>query len=143
MGMWRVILLSAFLMMVGGCAVKDSPVEVASRRGDALIGTDTDRLVCAFGHNRSFWGVQDKHLRAELERRAIFTPEQWAMIDNKQIAIGEPEWLVWCSWGAPDDVDEFTSGSGTTRTLWYKRGYTDPTYQLVSIRLGRVEAFGR
>jgi hypothetical protein len=40
-------------------------------------------------------------LRAELERRAVFTPAEWQLIDEQRAHVGMRRLTLICSWGYP------------------------------------------
>jgi hypothetical protein len=46
------------------------------------------------------------------------------MIDAKQIGVGEPEFLVICSWGPPDQTSRYLEAGVQSRALWYERSKT-------------------
>lgn len=113
------IVLAAGLV---GCAT-GSPGEIATRRGDALVATSSPELISAYAWElRSPSLLKDNAtaLRAEIDRRHLFTEEQWARIETKKIQVGDPEIVVWASWGPPDQINRLTTASGERRALsWH------------------------
>lgn len=131
--------LCSILLAVGlsGCAA-GSPGEIATRRGDALLLTTSPDLVAAYAWERKSPSLlQDNAtaLRKEIDRRHLFTDEQWSRIEGEKIRIGDPEPVVWASWGPPDRIDSLTTAAGERRGLVYEK-----TVSIVYIEDGKVAA---
>ncbi len=73
-----------------------------------IAKVDTEQL-CGF---HGFHVLGTKRIRRELERRDIFTPEEWTIIDKQQIAIGKSKLLLLASWGYPTDTNRTTTAKG-------------------------------
>lgn len=118
--MVRICLLSIVLSTaLLGCAA-GSPGEIATRRGEALASTSSPELISAYAWERkapSLVHDNETVLRAEIDRRNLFSDEQWSRIETKSIRIGDPEILVWASWGPPDRIHKLTTASGERRAL--------------------------
>lgn len=131
------VVVGLLVLMIGltaplsGCAAND-PFRIGMQSREKLKQHSTNELLDAYAINVRVWKKQpprDSALRQELESRGVFSPEQWGLIEQKTIRMGEPENLAWLSWGAPDDVVESVTAAGKTRSLWYQDStawvYTD------------------
>ena len=47
----------------------------------------------------------DSKVKAELERRNVFSTKEWQAIDDRKIFIGMSETAFWCSWPGPSPMD--------------------------------------
>lgn len=132
----RSVIIAALLLGLAGCS--GTVAEVGSRRGTDLEATPTAHVAEAYGegaHGHLFTSTAP--LRAELERRSAFTPEEWAMIDAKEIRVGASEELVLASWGSPDRTRRGVSAYGGS-TLWVYEHDNGDSY--VWLEGGRVVA---
>lgn len=122
MDLKTLIVAAALLGGLGGC--QGSPAEIGSRTGDALAATPDNDLVTAYSY-----GVNRAKVRSELERRSVFTPDQWARIDRGVAGIGDPEWMVFAAWGPPERTSDLLTEKGRSRILTYelkgRRVYVD------------------
>jgi len=124
--MVRLMICVVAVLALIGCKA-GSPAEIANRTGDKLLLTPNSELVTAYSYQRmlpSLSGEKRAKLRAEIDRRKLFDADQWRMIEEKKIAIGQPEFLVWCAWGPPDRVGNYQDAAGQSRSLWYDRSQT-------------------
>lgn len=132
---FRTIGYVLFIASVAGCT--GSYAEMAARSPEAIKQLPNDQVVAVYASQRA-WGESKKY-RAEIERRGLFTQEQWSKIDRKKVAIGDPESLVWAAWGNPDDVSTLTTTNGSSRVLYYG----DHAENRVYIENGVVTAIGQ
>ena len=130
------LLLCCCLFVLPAC--KGSYAEMAMRSPDELQALPKDQLVAVYANERGKWG-ENKKLRAEVERRQLFTPDQWAKIEKGTFGVGDPEGVVWVAWGKPDQIHTLTSGAGVSRVLVYG----DHADNRVYITDGRVTALGQ
>lgn len=127
----------AFALVSAGC-MKGSYAEVAYRSPEAIKQLPNHDVVAVYGVECAYPSLlkdNKSKFRAEIERRHLFNDDQWQMIDAKQIRIGEPELLVWASWGKPDRIDSLTTADGERRGLVY-----DDSVSIVYIERGKVAA---
>lgn len=61
-----------------------------------------------------------KNMRAEIERRGVFTADQWARIDAADIRLGDSPSLVIAALGTPDKSRVQTRTDGTTLVWLYE-----------------------
>jgi hypothetical protein len=123
--MVKMSLMAVALMSVVGCA--GSPAEMASRSPQELQSASNQEVIWAFAHDQvgSITKRHNRKLREEIDRRGLFDEKQWALIDAREVEIGQPERLVWASWGPPDQISNASfEGLGTTRALWYDQRET-------------------
>jgi hypothetical protein len=113
----KTLIVAALLAGLAGC--QGSPAEIGMRSGAALEATPDREVVSAYGYSKSGLGENSK-LRDEIERRALFTPEQWERIKAGQIRVGDHERVVWSAWGAPKSVHDLTTAAGRGRVLYYE-----------------------
>lgn len=86
------------LAALGGCA--GSPWEISNRSGEQLEDTPTERILWAYSSGRSQL-EPSKNLRAELERREVFTAEEWERIDSGRLQLGDSKEMVLATYGEP------------------------------------------
>lgn len=89
--------------------------------------------------------VRDSEVRAELERRKIFTSQEWPLIDAKSVAVGMSELALLASQGLPGiygGVNTTVTASGASKQYVYRlTEYHKPTY--VYVDNGKVTAYQR
>ena len=82
---------------------------------------DTNTLLAAYGNFRRRLHAQGKvnthNLRQELVRRNLFTQDQWARIDKKEMQIGDSPMLLRASWGSPRRINTRVARNGR-RQQW-------------------------
>jgi len=123
----KTIIVAALLIGLAGCS-HGTLGEIASRRGEALEATSNDELAGAYAHTKSTFGAS-RTLRTEMERRSMFSGEEWARIDAGKVRVGDSESLVWAAWGTPEEISDFLTDKGRSRVLTYelkgRRVYVD------------------
>lgn len=123
----KTIIVAALILGLAGCR-QGSLGEIASRRGEALEATSNEELAGAYAFTKSTFGPS-RTLRTEMERRAMFSPEQWARIDAGTIRVGDSESLVWAALGTPEEHSDLLTEKGRSRILTYelkgRRVYVD------------------
>jgi len=84
-------------------------------------------------------------VRAELERRKVFTRQEWQLIDAKSVAVGMSELALLASQGVPGiygAVNTTVTASGANKQYMYRETtYHRPTY--VYVDNGKVSAYQR
>ena len=116
MGIVRMLVVCVICLALAGC--QGSPAEISMRSEEQLRTTTLHELSVAYGS----WG-QPKRIRAELERRNAFTPQEWAMIDEGRIRVGSSRELVLAARGDPRYVRRSSSAYGGYREVWiYEQG---------------------
>lgn len=82
-------------------------------------------------------------VRAELERRADISAEDWRLIESKSVSIGMTELALLCSWGYPPiggDINESVGSWGVHRQ-WVYRACTGCKAQYVYTENGKVASW--
>jgi len=122
-------LIVAALLSAGLAGCHGSPSEIGSRTGEALAATPDNELVSAYAYSKATFGINKAKIRGELERRAVFTPDQWSKIDRGVAGIGDTEMLVFAAWGPPEATSDLLTEKGRSRILTYelkgRRVYVD------------------
>lgn len=103
------------LLTISGCA--GSPSEINSRSAEKLVEVDTRTLCGSYGSQNSPFsmGSPSKTLRSEIERRGVFTPQDWALIDAHLIKPGMSELALLASRGYPNSSSKTETESMKTR----------------------------
>lgn len=85
---------------------------------DMSMGSDAELA------RASDWDVADayyigkgKRIRAELERRGLFTPDEWGRIDRERVQVGDRAIMVVAALGKPREKHT-TSTAWATVELW-------------------------
>lgn len=107
--------LSVFIFIVSGCA--GSPLRISMASPEDLANEVDGNLINAWARNHS------KKVRTELERRKLFTDEEWASIDRQIILVGMREIAVYASWGYPYRTNTTFTSEGADKQLAYGRHY--------------------
>lgn len=76
-----------------GCA--HSPLRLSMMSAEALKEEPTISLAKAYGYGKN------KDIRAELERRKVFSKREWKAIDEEKIFRGMSTAALYASWGQP------------------------------------------
>jgi hypothetical protein len=105
------------IVLLTSCAV--SPQRIASL---------TDRSLCVKYHesrNNSYLRKDEAGYRAEIERRNLIQPDEWALIDKKEARLGMSVCALRASWG-PAKENSITSKYGSSiqhvyRLSWCRR----------------------
>jgi len=124
----------AACLSLGGC-IKGSSAEIASRDDVSLANTSQNDVAYSYGSIRKASG-ENKRLRAELERRNAFTPEEWSRIDTGHIRVGDSLDLLYASWGQPFKYSSLQSEFGESNLFIYDNSR-------VYLRNGRVTAIAQ
>lgn len=130
-----VIGLGILGVAVAGCS-SDTIGGVAFGSEETVQKTPTTFLSEAYGYTAHYMGNKER-LRAELVRRQAFTTDQWARIDERTVAVGDPVELVFASWGTPDRVRNAVDATGSYQLFIYEHDYS---CSYVHLREGRVLA---
>ena len=120
------VILTSLLALIG-CAPKHSPRWLESQTPEVLAPYSDDQIARAyeaFAFDRYFWGADQPKLRADLERRGVFTKEEWAAIDEHRVFPGMSSRAVMCALGPP--VDMTSAVRGTTIVVSTK--HTRPSH---------------
>lgn len=72
------------------------------------------------------WHGKGKRMRAEIERRGLFSADEWGRIDSGRIRLGDRELVVMASWG-PASVHRTTATWGTASVWDY--GHADVVFE--------------
>ena len=102
-----------------GCA--GSPLAIGMASPEKLAAESDDALCDAYAV------MGGTKARAELERRAALTPEEWSIVDRKTVAIGMRRLVLVCSRGTPGiygGIHRTVTAHGT-REQW---AYRDTQY---------------
>lgn len=87
---------------------------------DEQIASASVRDLCAnYGPNR------DARVRTELERRHLFSADDWKRIHSARIPIGTREEIMWCQIGLPGefgDISEVQTSAGPGTRYRYVYG---------------------
>lgn len=109
----RRIAVTVLIAVLTGCA--GSPVRIGMENQEQLAQESDAALINAWAFDKS------KNARTELERRGTFTAAEWQLIDQKKIAIGCRESVVYASWGSPTTVNTTTTSYGVHKQLVYSQ----------------------
>jgi hypothetical protein len=125
------VCLAAFI----GCA--GSPINLATL-SPTQLATQSD-LSLANGYSR----IRDTDIRSELERRKVFTQQEWQLIDTRSMAVGMSELALIASKGVPSiygGVNTTVTASGPSKQYIYREtNYHKPSY--VYVENGKVTAY--
>lgn len=114
--------------------VKDLAAKYTSP--EFLAKTETDalcrlyRAIMKTGDIHSSLRVRDEihnEIRAELERRQVFTEDEWQLIDSRKIRIGSRKLVVIASWGKPKNINTTITRFGR-REQWVYGDYRPYVY---------------
>ena len=99
-------ILTILCLALTGCAVNIQRPELP-----ALADATVKDLCANYAADRSI------QVRAELERRAEFSADEWRRIKRGQTnPSGMREAVLWCAWGLPGDFGDITqTPTGATR----------------------------
>jgi hypothetical protein len=121
-------LLAVCALALAACA--NSPAALATMSPEKLAQQNSQVLCHALGVNNS------KKARQELERRQIFTAEEWQLINSKTVGIGMSELALVCTLGTPipgyGTINTSVSAAGTTRQYVYRHPMLGTRYVYVS-----------
>jgi hypothetical protein len=131
------ILSAALAVTLIGCA--GSPMNMASL-SPAQLATQSDAALA-----NGYGVIRDPEVRAELERRKVFTRQEWQLIDAKSVAVGMSELALLASQGLPGiygGVNTTVTASGASKQYVYRAtDYHKPAY--VYVDNGKVTAYQR
>ena len=115
----HLLLIPLFLISCAG-----SPTRISMMDQETLKTVDTLQLCAAYGCNHS------EKIKAELERRNIFTEREWSLINSKKISIGISISALYASWGPPTSKNESVGKWGVHIQHVYGlySRYSKPTY---------------
>lgn len=131
--MRNLAIAGSLALALSGCAI--NPQQLAAR---------SDNEVCesygVYSHGIG-WGEVANQYRAEIERRNLITPEEWALAAKKQLRIGMSQCAMYASWGKPDRENRSVYSGGITIQHVFNSGYRyiRPTY--VYTHNGRVRSW--
>lgn len=109
----KIVMISVLIAcLLAGCA--GSPMELSSRPPEKLQQVEVSDLAVAYGVN------QGRSIRTELERRGVFTSDEWSQIDQKKFGVGATRCHVLAAWGYPSSVQTEQDASGETRVYEYR-----------------------
>jgi hypothetical protein len=133
----RHFLSAAFAVTMIGCA--GSPMNMASL-SPAQLATQSDATLA-----NGYGVIRDPEVRAELERRKLFTQQEWQLIDAKSVAVGMSELALIASQGVPGiygGVNTTVTASGSSKQYVYRAtDYHKAAY--VYVDNGKVTAYQR
>lgn len=128
-------LVAPLLLLIAGCA--GSPLSLASM-DPAQLATQSDASLA-----QAYGAVRNSGVRAEIERRKLFTSREWSLIESNGVAVGMSELALLASKGLPTiygGVNETVTATGTNRQYVYRATtYNKPAY--VYVENGRVTAY--
>jgi hypothetical protein len=93
-----------------GCTVDDL---VPRETADQLDNEDTNVLFSVYH------ATHDTKVKAAIIRRKIIPDQDWALIDQYQVAVGMYNYEVIAAWGDPDDIRNRTTQAGTKSKFVY------------------------
>lgn len=108
----RYAALAVLLMTVSGCASSNAQLSTMSD-WEVLNELDGPRIMSP---NR-------EGARAELDRRGVFTTEEWGRIAKRDVRIGDRKILVRAAWGSPARQSNSVSPLGKI-DVWEYTQYT-------------------
>jgi hypothetical protein len=131
----HLVLTVVFAAFMIGCA--GSPMSLASLSPAQLENQSNASLAQGYGV------IRDSEVRAELERRKVFTQQEWQLVDAKSVAVGMSELALIASQGLPGiygGINTTVTASGATKQYVYRATtYHSPTY--VYVDSGKVSAY--
>lgn len=124
----RMLILAVLLGAFSGCA--GSPAHTVLLSPEDLKTTDVSVLTSAYGFEQVWWPKPKGHakLRAEIERRGLFKPDQWSRIDSQSPIIGDNPDVVAACWGYGDTVNVRVTNAGRLSVVKYNLGYQKSAY---------------
>lgn len=120
-----------------GCA--GSPINLSSMSPAQLTSQSDATLAQGYGV------IRDPDVRAELERRKLFSRTEWQLIDAKSVAVGMSELALIASQGLPSIYGGInttvTAGGASKQYVYRATTYHKPSY--VYVDGGKVTAYQR
>lgn len=108
--MRKVIGIVILCCALAACAVENS---VTKETADQLDHEDTNVLFSVYH------ATHDPNVKAAIIRRKIVPEQDWALIDQYQVAVGMYNYEVVAAWGDPDDIRTRTTQAGTKSKFVY------------------------
>ncbi|WP_290890620.1 hypothetical protein [Arenimonas sp.] len=130
--MLRPLAALSFALTIAGCA--SSPLALSVAGKDALQAESADKLCFAYAL------MKPAGVRAELERRQLFTAQEWQRIEKGYWWVGMSEAALLCSQGKPAVVNQTVTAAGVSSQYVFEecRSYCPRRYAYV--RNGLVTA---
>lgn len=123
----------AVLLVLVGCQSQ----RLALGNEEEVRASSNEALIAAYVDTAS------PQLKAELERRGTFTPQEWQMISERAIHKGMREEVVWVSRGRPWRENEQVDAFGKSKQLCYNVDSNGIPKMYIYIQNGRVSGWQR
>ncbi len=121
-----IFIVSIFL---SGCA--GSPASIMTASPGQLRSMETLDLINA-------WSVTgSENARMELNRRQVFSAQEWELIKRHQVAIGMSKAALYASQGFPNGGRTITEAGVTLKGFFYRT----QTVYLINDKVVRIERF--
>lgn len=124
------VVLTTFVL--AGCA--GSPIALSSASDEELRAQPVERLCVAYAL------MKPVRVRAELDRRALFSAEEWRAIEGGRWWIGMSEAALICSQGKPAAVNQTITAAGVSSQYVFEECRTYCPRRYAYVRNGVVTA---
>ena len=112
---WRLTILGAAAVAVSARAGNQPQVSASLFERDSNLLCE-DYYIYS---RQSPDAAEAAEIRAEIERRSLVPPNEWAAIDTGQIGVGTTQCGVFAAWGAPQANNQIVQGNQQQIQLVY------------------------